>query len=176
MAAMAMIGPFHMSYRNYQYSREEAALYNALSPILWSSFIGWSVFAVTSGYAGKPNRPISWSSAYLEDISLLSWRNYHVKSLNMSKFKYYSDLRLFSVACNLIRRLRGNIGYTRSTDSHFVLSLRTLTLPRRGPACIRTPSDRCLAQEEIKGTSQNGNSDAAKCYHSHVCLLFHRKL
>jgi len=53
MATVATIGPFHMSYRNYQYNREEAALYNALSPVLWSSFRGLSVFAVTNGYAGK---------------------------------------------------------------------------------------------------------------------------
>lgn len=70
MAAMAMIGPFHMSYRNYQYSREEAALYNALSPILWSSLLGWGVFAVTSGYAGKCNGSFSCSASHLGVTSL----------------------------------------------------------------------------------------------------------
>jgi len=82
MAAVAMIGPVHMSYRNYQYSREEAALYNALSPILWSSLLGWTVFTVTNGYAGKRNGSISCSALRLEVISLLQWRNYQVKSLH----------------------------------------------------------------------------------------------
>ena len=82
MAAVAMIGPFHMSYRNYQYNREEAALYNALSPILWSSLLGWSIFAVANGYAGKRNGSISCSASRLEVISLLLWQKYQVKSLN----------------------------------------------------------------------------------------------
>lgn len=64
MAAVAMIGPFHMSYRNYQYNREEAALYNALSPILWSSLLGWSVCAAINGNAGKRNGPISRSASH----------------------------------------------------------------------------------------------------------------
>jgi len=91
MATVAMIGPFHMSYRNYQYNRETAALYNALSPVLWSSLLGWSVFAVTNGYAGKCNGSISCPASNLDVISLLLSRNYQVKSLNTSKFKYYSD-------------------------------------------------------------------------------------
>jgi hypothetical protein len=110
MATVAMIGPFHMSYRNYQYNREEAALYNALSPILWSSLLGWSVFAVANGYAGKHNGFISCSASHLEVISLLLWQNFQVKILNTSKFKYYYDFRLCILACNLIRRLRGNTG------------------------------------------------------------------
>jgi hypothetical protein len=92
MAAVAMIGPFHMSYRDYQYNREEAALYSALSPILWSSFLGWSVFAVTNGYAGKRNGSISCPASHLDAVSLFMSRNYRVKSLNTSKFKYYYDL------------------------------------------------------------------------------------
>jgi hypothetical protein len=110
MAAVTMVGPFHMSYRNYRYNREEAALYNALLPILWSSFLGWIVLALTSGYAGKRNGSISCSASHLGVISLLLWRKYQVKSFYTSKFKYYSDLRLCSVACNLICRLRGNTG------------------------------------------------------------------
>jgi hypothetical protein len=94
MAAVAMIGPFHMSYRNYQYDREEAALYNALSPILWSSLLGWSVFAVANGYAGKHNGSIWCPASHLEVISLFLWQNFQVQSLNTSKFKYYYDLRL----------------------------------------------------------------------------------
>jgi hypothetical protein len=92
MAAVAMIGPLHMSYRNYQYNREEAALYSALSPILWCSFLGWSVFAVTNGYAGKHNGFISCPASHLDVIFLILSRNYQVKSLNTSNFKYYSDL------------------------------------------------------------------------------------
>jgi hypothetical protein len=71
MAAVVMMGPFHMSYRNYQYNREEAALYNALSPILWCSLLGWSVFAETNGYAGKRNGFISCPALRLDVISLL---------------------------------------------------------------------------------------------------------
>jgi hypothetical protein len=56
VAAVAMCGPYHMAYPSYQYNREEAALYNALSPILWSSFLAWCTFAATNGYAGKINK------------------------------------------------------------------------------------------------------------------------
>jgi hypothetical protein len=50
--ALAGCGPYHMSYPSYQYRPREAALYNALSPILWGAFLGWITFADSIGHAG----------------------------------------------------------------------------------------------------------------------------
>jgi hypothetical protein len=61
VAAVAMFGPYYMSYPSYQYNRQEAALYNALSPILWSSLLGWGIFAERKGYAGKFNTSLSFT-------------------------------------------------------------------------------------------------------------------
>lgn len=52
VGALAMCGPYHMSFPSYQYSPQEAALYNALSPILWGAFLGWITFADSIGHAG----------------------------------------------------------------------------------------------------------------------------
>jgi hypothetical protein len=61
MGLLAMCGPYHMSFPSYQYNPQEAALYNALSPILWGVFLGWVTFAMSTGYAGK-NRVPDFSS------------------------------------------------------------------------------------------------------------------
>jgi hypothetical protein len=47
-----MCGPYHMSFPSYQYSPREAALYNALSPVLWGVFLSWVTFADSIGHAG----------------------------------------------------------------------------------------------------------------------------
>jgi hypothetical protein len=67
-AGLAMCGPYHMADPTYQYNRQEAALYNALSPVLWSSFLAWCICADYNGYAGKLN--ISCSALQLDDNSL----------------------------------------------------------------------------------------------------------
>ncbi|PNF21733.1 hypothetical protein B7P43_G10363 [Cryptotermes secundus] len=60
VGALAMCGPHHMSSPSYEYSPQEAALYNALSPILWGAFLGWITFADSIGHAGIIGRILSW--------------------------------------------------------------------------------------------------------------------
>ncbi|KDR21234.1 Nose resistant to fluoxetine protein 6 [Zootermopsis nevadensis] len=60
MGLLAMCGPYHMSFPSYRYSPQEAALYSALSPILWGAFLGWLTFAESMGYSGILGRALSW--------------------------------------------------------------------------------------------------------------------
>lgn len=50
---LAMFAPYHMAWMSYVYDAQEAALYNMLAPVMWSTFIGWIIFACYFGYAGK---------------------------------------------------------------------------------------------------------------------------
>lgn len=50
---LAMCGPYHMGRIGYVYSAFEAAVYSALSPIIWSFFICWLIISSVNGVAGK---------------------------------------------------------------------------------------------------------------------------
>ncbi|XP_077294214.1 nose resistant to fluoxetine protein 6-like [Arctopsyche grandis] len=56
----ALIGPQHIALLNYKYDRMEAAYYSAFAPIVWGSFISWSIWACNNNCAGKFGDFLSW--------------------------------------------------------------------------------------------------------------------
>nr|CAD7256297.1 unnamed protein product [Timema shepardi] len=60
LALLAMCGPYHMARLHYSYNPEDAALYNAWSPIVWSGFLIWVIFATEQGYGGVVGDLLRW--------------------------------------------------------------------------------------------------------------------
>lgn len=50
---IAMFGPYHIASKDYTYNVMDAALYNAISPILWVLFLSWSIIACENGWGGN---------------------------------------------------------------------------------------------------------------------------
>ncbi|XP_054263873.1 O-acyltransferase like protein-like [Macrosteles quadrilineatus] len=59
-ALLPVFGPHHMSWPSYVYDPQEAALYNALAPIVWSLFVSWALFASHYGYGGWFGQLLGW--------------------------------------------------------------------------------------------------------------------
>lgn len=49
---LATMGPFHMARMTYKYYNVDAAIYGAISPVLWGICLSWAIFASNRGYAG----------------------------------------------------------------------------------------------------------------------------
>ncbi|XP_071452991.1 nose resistant to fluoxetine protein 6-like [Hetaerina americana] len=60
MGMWAMMGPTQTTNLNYVYKEHEAAFYMAFSPIMWCIFVGWVIFATTTGYGGFFGKFLSW--------------------------------------------------------------------------------------------------------------------
>ncbi|KAJ9593680.1 hypothetical protein L9F63_014775, partial [Diploptera punctata] len=93
LALISMCGPYHMSFPDYKYNPTHAALYNALSPITWGSFISLGIFLGSNGYA-----------------EFLSWRGFKV----FSQISYAVYLTQFPIFFYNVGIQRAPIYYTPS--------------------------------------------------------------
>lgn len=59
-AVLAMFGPAHMAIRGYVYDVNDAAIYNALAPIMWCLFLSWGTIASWNNQGGKHFRLTRW--------------------------------------------------------------------------------------------------------------------
>ncbi|KAF5294625.1 hypothetical protein FQA39_LY02757 [Lamprigera yunnana] len=50
--ALAIVGPFHMAQSGYVYNNRNAAIFGALSPILWGIFLSWIIVTSNNECAG----------------------------------------------------------------------------------------------------------------------------
>jgi hypothetical protein len=53
MGVWAMMGPTQITSMDYEYKEHDAAFYMAFSPIMWCCFVGWTIFASSTGYGGN---------------------------------------------------------------------------------------------------------------------------
>lgn len=85
------LGPLHMSVKNYEYNRWDAAIYGTLSPITWGAAVAWAIFATQNGFGG------------IYDI--LKW----------NKFKYFTKIS-YSVYLVQFPVFFYNVGVTKHVD------------------------------------------------------------
>nr|CAD7428548.1 unnamed protein product [Timema monikensis] len=110
LALLAMCGPYHMARLHYSYNPEDAALYNAWSPIVWSGFLIWAIFATEQGYGGVIGDLLRWKGfvvftrvAYAVYLTQFPIFFYNVGTTRHSH--YYRPYMLFEmgeVTCILI--------------------------------------------------------------------------
>ncbi|XP_050546637.1 nose resistant to fluoxetine protein 6-like [Daktulosphaira vitifoliae] len=74
---LAIFGPYPLSNKSYVYNSTHLALFNSISPILWSIFILWLIIANNNGYDGWFGNILCWSA--FTPLSKISYAVYLVQ-------------------------------------------------------------------------------------------------